>query len=167
MVDPCAPLVRSHGPVFIAFLPKPDSLRSDGLPILTAQEPIGEGRSMKGADMRPRYAGIRGSAFGLAVPIATGARASFLAGHACAQGAAPASEVAAQDAGVAAALRRMAMALAGAPELTVRLTGLRETPIRPGSDQPIMVSGTMAVGIQRPDQLAALVGSDRGSFRLW
>jgi hypothetical protein len=71
------------------------------------------------------------------------------------------------DPAVAEALRRMAATLAGAPELTVHLTSLRETALRPGSDQQVMLGATVAVGIRRPDRVAALVGSDRGSFRLW
>jgi hypothetical protein len=71
------------------------------------------------------------------------------------------------ESGIADALRRMSAALAGAPALTVRLTSLREAALLPGSDQQIMLSATAAVGIRRRDRLAALVGSDRGSFRLW
>jgi hypothetical protein len=71
------------------------------------------------------------------------------------------------DPAVAEAVRRMASTLAGAPALTVHLTSLRETSLRQGSDQQIMLGATVAVGIRRPDRLAALVGSDRGSFRLW
>jgi hypothetical protein len=122
---------------------------------------------MKSAQMKRRHAKIRGPALGLAVLLASGVCGSVFVDQARAQGTVAAPEAAALDAGVAAALRRMAAALAGAPELTVRLTSLRETPIRAGSDQPIMLSATVAVGIRRPDQLAALVGSDRGSFRLW
>lgn len=71
------------------------------------------------------------------------------------------------DSLVVQALRNMSATLAAAPELTVRLTGLREVPLLPGADQNITLGSTVAVGIRRPGRLAALVGSDRGSFRLW
>lgn len=84
-----------------------------------------------------------------------------------AQTPAPAATQQALDPAVAEALRRMSATLAGAPSLTVRYTGLREAALLPGRDQQITLSATVAVGIRRPGQLAALVGSDRGSFRLW
>lgn len=71
------------------------------------------------------------------------------------------------DSQVAQALRNMSATLAAAPELTVRLTGLREVPLSAGGDQNIMLGSTVAVGIRRPGRLAALVGSDNGSYRLW
>lgn len=61
----------------------------------------------------------------------------------------------------------MSATLAGAPSLTVQYTGLREAALLPGSDEQITLSASVAIGIRRPGELAALVGSDRGSFRLW
>lgn len=71
------------------------------------------------------------------------------------------------DPAVEAALRRMASTLAAAPALTVRLTSLKEVRLRPDDDQQVALGATVAVGLRRPDRIAALVGGDRGSFRLW
>lgn len=79
---------------------------------------------------------------------------------------APTAAQPALDTAVADALRRMSTTLAAAPSLTVQFTSLREV-ARPDSDQLVTLSATVAVGMRRPGELAALVGSDRGSFRLW
>ncbi|MGK7871023.1 DUF2092 domain-containing protein [Falsiroseomonas sp. E2-1-a20] len=110
-------------------------------------------------------------AIGLAALITAGACAAVVAGSAPAgaqvQQSATASTASILDPVVAAALRRMSAALVAAPDLTVQFSALREVRLQPGSDQLIALGATVAVGIRRPDRLAALVGSDRGSFRLW
>lgn len=68
---------------------------------------------------------------------------------------------------VAEPLRRMSAALAAAPALTVRLTQLREVATGPEGDQMVSLGATIAVGLRRDTGITALVGSDRGSFRLW
>lgn len=68
------------------------------------------------------------------------------------------------DPSTEAALRRMSAALAAAPSLTSRFTQLKD---ELSGDLTVTLSATMAVGLRRPDRLAALVGGDRGSFRLW
>ncbi|WP_165982564.1 DUF2092 domain-containing protein [Dankookia rubra] len=71
------------------------------------------------------------------------------------------------DPAVAEPLRRMSATLAAAPSLTVRLTQLREVPAAPDSDQMVSLGATIAVGLKRDSGVAALVGGDRGSYRLW
>ena len=66
---------------------------------------------------------------------------------------------------VSEALRRMSATIAGAPSFSVRFTTLREVPGPRG--QPILLSGTAAVAIRRPDRMVASVGSDLGSFSLY
>ncbi|MGG5890067.1 DUF2092 domain-containing protein [Falsiroseomonas sp. HC035] len=119
--------------------------------------------------MKLRHARLNFPSMGLAAFIVAGACASTALDltPARSQGAATSPATSDLDAGVAAALREMAETLAGTPELTVWFSSLREAAMRAGSDQQVMLGGTVAVGIRRPDQLAALVGSDRGSFRLW
>jgi hypothetical protein len=84
-----------------------------------------------------------------------------------AQAPVPAAAQPVLDPAVAEALRRMSATLAGARSLTVQFTSLREAALLAGSDQLVTLSASVAVGIRRPGELAALVGSDRGSFRLW
>lgn len=108
--------------------------------------------------------GSRGLAILTAVLIGAATVASV---PARAQAPTPAATQQALDPAVAEALRRMSATLAGASSLTVQYTGLREAALLPGSDQQITLSASVAVGIRRPGELAALVGSDRGSFRLW
>ncbi|UPY38556.1 DUF2092 domain-containing protein [Sediminicoccus sp. KRV36] len=64
-----------------------------------------------------------------------------------------------------AALRRMSATLTGAAAFTLRVNTLREAPAAPG--QTILLSGTTAIAIRRPDRLYASTGSDLGSFNLW
>lgn len=65
---------------------------------------------------------------------------------------------------VAAAMREVSTTLASAKALTVNMTILREGML---GDQTILLGGTSAIAIRRPDRLASLVGSDVGSFSLW
>lgn len=65
---------------------------------------------------------------------------------------------------VAAAMRELSDTLASAKALTVNMTILREGKL---GDQTILLGGTSAVAVRRPDRLATLVGSDVGSFSLW
>ena len=117
--------------------------------------------------MKPRHGRTLSPAIGLAALIAVGTCAPAVMHHApaWAQGA-PAAQPAALDEGVSSALRRMGAALSGAQELTLVVNVLREAPISARSEQQITLGGAVAVGIQRPDRFAALVGGDRGNFRL-
>jgi hypothetical protein len=123
----------------------------------------------KGDDMTLRSTRIRSGTFGLAA-LAVVVIVPPPLGPAPTLGQtqdSPSTQAQRLDPGVADALRRMSSALAGAAALTVRLTTLREAALLPGSDQQVTLGATVAVGIRRPDRLAALVGGDRGSFRLW
>jgi hypothetical protein len=66
---------------------------------------------------------------------------------------------------IADALRRMSTTLAVAPALTVRMTAQREGRLPNG--QVVLLGATSVVLARRPDRLAAVVGSDLGSFALW
>jgi hypothetical protein len=67
--------------------------------------------------------------------------------------------------GVADALRRMSTTLAAAPAFTVRMTAQHEGRLPNG--QVVLLGATSVVLARRPDRLAAVVGSDLGSFALW
>lgn len=65
---------------------------------------------------------------------------------------------------VAGALRRMSTTLAGTASVGTRVTMTREGLLPNG--QHILLRSTAAVGMQRPNRLVVLAGSDRGNFRL-
>jgi hypothetical protein len=110
------------------------------------------------------YDAPTGAARGLALLAA-------LSLSACAEQAAhgrPAPAASAQEAlgpDVADALRRMSAMLAAAPAVTVRMTAQREGRLPNG--QVVLLGATSAILARRPDRLAAVVGSDLGSFALW
>lgn len=65
---------------------------------------------------------------------------------------------------VADALRRMSATLAGASTLGTRVNMTREGLLPNG--QHVLLRSTAAIGMQRPNRLVVLAGSDRGNFRL-
>lgn len=65
---------------------------------------------------------------------------------------------------VAAALRRMSDTLAAAPAFGVRVASIREASL-PGGQQ-VLLHGTTALAMRRPDRLVAVSGSQAGNFRL-
>jgi hypothetical protein len=101
----------------------------------------------------------------VAVVTACGAPPAFAQPADPAQPAGTASDQPVLEPAAAGALRQLSATLAAAPAMTVKMTALREG--RLPNQQLILIGGTTALAMQRPDHIAASVGSDLGNFDLW